>query len=161
ARWIVSAQAAGSSPKPFSRSAETGSGVASTIARAFLSVSSRLTAPSESGLPSENAKPALVVASASKPSDANSLADPASHAFGTTNRPGLSCRCRNRSARARCVSDIVGACTRLFQLDLAVEHDIDAQAGDDERRLHRKRFAAADRAVGQEFAYGLLDLVLR
>ncbi len=40
---------------------------------------------SPSGLPSVKAKPLLVVASASKPSAASTLALPASHGFGITN----------------------------------------------------------------------------
>ena len=90
ARRMVSAQVSGSSPKPFSRSAETGNEVASTIARAFASVSSRPIAPSASGLPTENANPALVVASASNPSFASMLADPASQGLGIVKMPDLS-----------------------------------------------------------------------
>src|SRR5215471_5157830 len=96
----VSAQDCGSSPNPFSRSADTGRLVASTMARAFASVSSRPMAAAPSGLPIEKAYPALVVASASNPSDASSFADPASHGFGTGNTPGRSCSLRKDSARA-------------------------------------------------------------
>ncbi len=38
-----------------------------------------------SSLPSDQASPALVVASASNPSDASSFAEPTSHGFGITN----------------------------------------------------------------------------
>src|SRR5438445_424376 len=62
ARRIVSAAAAGASPKPFSRSAETGRSVAAAIARQWASASSRVTAPSR--LPSTPACAPLEVASA-------------------------------------------------------------------------------------------------
>ena len=80
--------------------AETGSEVASTIARAFASVSSRPIAPSASGLAVENANPALVVASASNPSVVRMLADPASEGLGIAKIPGLSWRDLKTSARA-------------------------------------------------------------
>jgi hypothetical protein len=38
-----------------------------------------------SNLPTDQAKPALVVASASKPADWSSRAEPTSHGFGITN----------------------------------------------------------------------------
>jgi hypothetical protein len=82
------------------QTAETGNDVASTIARAFASVSSRPTAPSASGLPTEKANPALVVASASNPSVASMLADPASQGLGIAKIPDLSWRDLNASARA-------------------------------------------------------------
>ena len=96
----------GSSPPPSparrrSRSRDrrpTGSGVASTIARRCASASSRVTAPWPSRRPSEKASPALVVASASKPSAARIRAVPASHGFGITNAPGRSWRARNALA---------------------------------------------------------------
>ncbi len=69
-----------SSANPFSRSADTGSGVAATIAAEWASASSRVTELSTR--PSVAANPLLVVASASKPSEASSFADPASHGFG-------------------------------------------------------------------------------
>ena len=100
---IVCRHVSGSSPKPFSKSAETGNDVASTIIVALTSVSSRSTAPSASGLPRENANPALVVARASKPNVASILAEPASHGFGITNRPGLSCSALKASARFACI----------------------------------------------------------
>ena len=78
----------------------TGSEVASTIARAFASVSARPIAPSASGRPRENANPALVVASASNPSVASILAEPASQGLGIANAPGLAWRDWNASARA-------------------------------------------------------------
>ena len=53
--------------------------------------------PAPSRRPSVKARPALVVVSASKPSDARMRAVPASHGFGTTNAPGRACSARNRS----------------------------------------------------------------
>src|SRR5262245_61917833 len=49
------------------------------------------------------ARPRLVVASASKPSDASSLAVPASQGFGMTKAPGRPCRARKTSAFCACV----------------------------------------------------------
>ncbi len=95
---MVSATAAGSSANAFSRSAETGSGVAAAIAAACPSASSRVTAPS--GRPSVAAKPPLVVASAAKPSDASSRADPTSQGLGRSSGPGPWCRARKARARS-------------------------------------------------------------
>ncbi len=83
AHAIVSDTASGESPNPASRSALTGSGVASAIAVPCTSASWRVTRPSRR--PSVAAKPLLVVARAVKPSDANSRADPRSHGLGITN----------------------------------------------------------------------------
>ena len=83
---MVSATPAGSSAKAFSRSAETGRRVAATMAAACPSTSSRVTSPSMR--PSVAAKPPLVVASAAKPSEASSRADPASHGLGQQQRLG-------------------------------------------------------------------------
>src|SRR5512135_2254610 len=96
ARRIVSAAASGESPYPFSRSAATGRSVASTICRAFSSASFRPTDPS--GLPSENASPALVVVSASKPRLSRIFPVPASQGFGMTKAPGRSWRAWKRTA---------------------------------------------------------------
>jgi hypothetical protein len=49
-------------------------------------------------LPIDHAKPALVVASASNPSDASSRAEPTSHGFGMTKMPSRACSSRKRSA---------------------------------------------------------------
>src|SRR5258705_7497783 len=95
---MVSATPAGSSANAFSRSAETGSVVAAAMAAACASASSRVTAPS--GRPSVAAKPPLVVASAAKPSEASSRADPASHGFGSSSGPGPSWRARKTRARS-------------------------------------------------------------
>jgi len=51
-----------------------------------------------SARPSAFARPRLVVASASKPSDASRRAVPASHGFGMMNAPGRSCIARNAAA---------------------------------------------------------------
>src|SRR5580704_5150720 len=60
---------------------------------------SQVSAPSESGSPCENAKPALVVASAGNPSCCRYRAEPTSHGFGITKQPA-SCRARNAPRRA-------------------------------------------------------------
>src|SRR5712691_11762784 len=60
---------------------------------------SQVSAPSESGSPCENAKPALVVASAGNPSCCRYRAEPTSHGFGITKQPA-SCRARNARRRA-------------------------------------------------------------
>ena len=93
---MVSAAALGASPKPFSRSAETGRAVAATMARACASASSRVTFPSRR--PSVPAQAPLDVASAAKPSPARTRAEPASHGLGITKAPGRSWRARNRAA---------------------------------------------------------------
>src|SRR5436309_10980536 len=133
---IVSAQVSGSSPNPFSRSAETGSEVASAIARAFASVSARLIAPSPSGRPMEYANPALVVASASKPSAASIFAEPASQGLGIANIPGLAWRDLNASPRIVCDS-------------MALTRD-DAHADADSRSGRAKRFQRGQRRSFQE-----------
>src|SRR6516225_392833 len=82
ARRTVSATASGASPKPFSRSAETGRSVASAIMREWASASSRVSPWSL--LPMAAAAAALEVASASNPSPARTFAEPTSHGFGMT-----------------------------------------------------------------------------
>src|SRR5919198_146500 len=94
----VEATPDGSSAKAFSRSAETGRSVAATIEAACASASRRVTVPSSR--PSVAAWPLLVVASAWKPSQASSLADPASHGFGSSSGRWSWCRARNRLALA-------------------------------------------------------------
>src|SRR6266446_1792691 len=96
ARRMVSAATAGASPKPFSRSAETGRSVASTMARPCASASSRVTLPSRR--PRTPAAAPLEVASAWKPSPARMRADPASQGLGITKTPGASWSARNRAA---------------------------------------------------------------
>src|SRR6202453_227385 len=96
ARETVCATPSGSSAKPFSRSAETGRSVAATIAAACARASSRLTEPSER--PSVTANPELVVASAWKPNEASSFADPWSHGFGSSS--GFPGRCSSRNLAA-------------------------------------------------------------
>src|SRR6266511_3911311 len=93
ARRSVSATSAGSSPKAFSRSAETGRSVASTIEAAWPTASSRVTDPSSR--PRVAAWPLLVVASAWNPSEASSLAEPWSHALGISSGRSPWCRARN------------------------------------------------------------------
>ena len=97
-RRAVSATPAASSAKQFSRSAETGSGVAATIAAACSSASSRVTDPSNR--PRVAANPLLVVASAWKPSDASRRAEPASHGFGMSSGSPGRCSARKRAASA-------------------------------------------------------------
>src|SRR5215471_9197225 len=96
ARVTVRATPPGSSAKQFSRSAETGSSVAATIAAACARASSRLTEPSRR--PSVAANPELVVASAWKPREASNAADPRSHGFGSSS--GFPGRCRSRKCAA-------------------------------------------------------------
>ena len=83
--------------KQSSRSADTGRSVAATIAAACSIASARVTDPS--CRPSVVAKPLLVVASASKPSDASSRAEPASHGLGMSS--GVPGTCSAANARAR------------------------------------------------------------
>src|ERR1043166_1690838 len=59
---------------------------------------SQVSAASESGNPCENAKPALVVASAGNPSCCRYRAEPTSHGFGITKQPAS---CNVRKARRR------------------------------------------------------------
>src|SRR5436305_11655561 len=94
--FTVSATPAGSSAKHFSKSADTGTSTAATTAAAWLTASSRLTDPS--GRPKVAANPPLVVAKASKPTDARILAEPSSHGFGITSGAGPWCKARKRSA---------------------------------------------------------------
>src|SRR4051812_10739931 len=88
----VSATPPGSSGKPRSLSTLSGSGVAAATSETCLTSSSRVTCMSR--FPSVHAKPALVVASASKPSDASSFAEPTSHGLGMTKTPSRSCSSR-------------------------------------------------------------------
>ena len=97
----VRATAAGSSANPPSRSADTGSSVAETMTRACSSASSLVTAPS--GRPSVRAKPLLVVARARKPSEASSLAEPASQGLGSSSGSPAWCSERNWSALPVCM----------------------------------------------------------
>src|SRR5262249_1261900 len=90
---MVSATTSGSSPNPFSRSAETGKSLASQITRACISASSRVTLPSRR--PSRPADAPLEVASAANPNAAIILAEPPSHTLAMTNASGAACRARN------------------------------------------------------------------
>src|SRR5271169_4940935 len=80
---MVSATIAGASPKPFSRSAETGRSVAPQITRGWVNASSRVTLPSRR--PSTPAEAPLEVASAANPSPAIIRAEPPSHTLAMTN----------------------------------------------------------------------------
>ena len=68
-----------------------------------------------SSLPSDQANPALVVASASKPSDASSRAEPTSHGFGITNSCSRSCSSLKRHFRSATICatsvGVVPTCT--------------------------------------------------
>ena len=77
-------------------SADTGRSVAATMAAAAAITSSRESAPSVR--PSAPAEPLLVVASASKPAAASTLAEPGSHGFGISNGCPGTCSSRNRRA---------------------------------------------------------------
>src|SRR5687767_8547023 len=93
---MVSAAPFGASAKHFSRSADTGRSVASTMSFACASASSRVTLPSRR--PSVPAEAPLEVASAWKPSAARMRAEPASHGLGITNASGPVCSARKRTA---------------------------------------------------------------
>ncbi len=75
--------------------------MAAAITRQFSITWARLTPLVPSTRPSELARPRLVVASASKPSEARSRAVPASHGFGITKAPGRSCSARKAAAFSR------------------------------------------------------------
>src|ERR687898_197273 len=92
----VSATPAGSSAKPDSRSAVTGRSVAWTIQAACSKAWSRVTCPS--ARPRVAANPLLVVASAWKPREASSTAEPRSHGLGRSSGRRSWCRSRNRLA---------------------------------------------------------------
>ena len=95
---MVAATPSGSWAKQFSRSAETGMSTAPASSPAWVRTSSLVMAPSRR--PRVAAKPPLVVAMASNPSEANRAADPMSQALGMSSGvPGV-CSARNRSARA-------------------------------------------------------------
>src|SRR5918992_3110701 len=102
----VSATPSGSSAKPFSRSAVTGSSVAWTTCAACSTASSRVTRPS--ARPRVAANPLLVVARAWKPREASSTADPRSHGLGSSSGRRPRCRARNPLAFSAC-SVIAGA----------------------------------------------------
>ena len=76
-------------------STETGRSVAASSTATCSITSSSVTSPSNR--PSVKAKPALVVASALKPSAVSTFADPASQGLGITNG-SPSCSARNSSA---------------------------------------------------------------
>src|SRR5437660_12838900 len=83
--FTFAATSSGSSANPFKKSAFTGSGVAATTSPMCESISSSETPPS--GLPREKAKPADVVASASKPRCCRYRAVPTFHGLGRTKQP--------------------------------------------------------------------------
>ena len=107
ARRTVSATSSGESAKPFSRSALTGRSVAPTRSAAWASASSRVTLPSLR--PRVAACPALVVASAWKPTTARALAVPTSQALASSSGSGPWWSARKRAARS-----VVGAMVRLY-----------------------------------------------
>ena len=122
---MVSAAALGSSAKHFSKSAETGSSVASTMALACARASSRVTRPSR--LPSVPACAPLEVASAWKPRPARMRADPASQAFAMTKQRPCSCRScaalpdRRGVHQAALVPQAVQAALEAERLQVGVE----------------------------------------
>ena len=97
ARATFAATPSGSTAYPPSKSALTGTSTDPATARRCSSTSSRVTRLSD--LPWVHAKPALVVASALKPSPASRRALPASHGFGMTKQPER-WRARNVSVRS-------------------------------------------------------------
>src|SRR5947199_330837 len=98
----------------------------STSAPAFSKACSRRMVSSRSLRPRLLARPRLVVASASKPSEASSFAVPASQGLGMMKTPGRLCRARNAvpfSAWVRMTSDLleVGALVDGQALELAAQ----------------------------------------
>lgn len=96
ARRTTAATAPGSLAKQSSRSAATGTSTADASGSQCASASSWVTWPSRR--PRVAAKPLLVLAIASKPSDASSRAEPASQALGCSSGPSPWCSSRNRPA---------------------------------------------------------------
>ena len=81
-------------------SADTGTSSAATI-RAMTAAACSAPRPAPSGMPRDQATPALVVAIALAPALAIATAEATSHAFGSSSgSPGL---CRSAKACARCV----------------------------------------------------------
>src|SRR4051812_34665960 len=99
ASLTFTATPSGSRAKPYSKSAFTGTPTASAIWRRCSSASSRRTPLS--GRASDQACPALVVASASKPICSSATALPVSHGFGITKQPAA-CSRRKASTRSSC-----------------------------------------------------------
>src|SRR5258706_448144 len=102
----------GSSAKQFSRSAFTGSCVASQISRQLSSTCRRVT----SCTPSMFATPRLVVASASNPMLSRISADPRSQGFGMRKGRARACSSRNAAALSACCfmdSDCKGHASRI------------------------------------------------
>src|SRR5438128_12400688 len=157
----VSATSAGSSAKPFSRSAEMGTSTARAIVRACARASSRVTDPSSRA--SVAAKPLLVVASALKPAAASSVAEPASHGFGS--RSGRSPSCSERKAAARSACELIrerarrGSLRRLSELERAQL----ALAGFLRRALERRALdeAGFERVLAPRVAFALREAAAR
>src|SRR5689334_9063957 len=141
ARRMVSATVSGASPYPFSRSPLTGSSVAPASADTCCIIVPRSTVVS--GLPNENAMPALVVANASKPKCASMRADPTSQGLGMMKAPPRECSARKHSALSACVNmtnhlHLEGYRLPYFHtssMDL-IEHD-DQKIGPRKRRRRR------------------------
>ena len=89
ARVTLAATCSGSTAYPPSKSAVTGTSTAPAMSRRCASASSRVTFVS--GRPNVQARPALVVARAGKPSWASARATPTSHGLAITKQPE---RCR-------------------------------------------------------------------
>src|SRR6185503_21330607 len=89
-----------------------------------------LTRPAPSRRPSVNARPALVVVRASKPSPARIRAVPASHGFGITKAPARACSARKRSPFSSWVTGIAPSSSRDAPQEGAV------LAHDTSRALH-------------------------
>src|SRR5215472_11145342 len=103
ANRMIAAASSGSSAYPFSRSAFTGRSVAAAISRQLAISSSRVIESVPSIRPQELENPRLVVANASKASEASNFAVPASQGLGMMKIPGRSCSARNDRARSACV----------------------------------------------------------
>ena len=98
-RATFAATPSGSSAYPAWKSAFTGTEAAATREAMCSSTTSTGSASGASGRPRANASPALVVASALKPSDSSARTVPTSHGFGMTKQP-LSCSARNEARMA-------------------------------------------------------------
>src|SRR5829696_133288 len=103
ARRTCSATGSGSTAKPPSKSALTGTLTAAETARRWSRVWSSVTPLS--ARPVVQANPALVVARAGKPSRSSAAALPASHGFGMTKQPAV---CSRRKAATRSSCTVIG-----------------------------------------------------
>src|SRR5688572_25048661 len=153
ARRIVSATVFSSSPNPFSRSALTGRSVDAAISVTCASIRSRPTWLSRT--PIENANPALVVASASKPSFASIFAVPTSQGFGMMNASLRACSARNASAFCNWVlMDCLACRLSVPQQGPGADHD---ETGAGDVFQHGRAHVLGDDASGKHADPGRKD----